>query len=396
MKLTVSKPHDEWAQFPEANIPILPVMEITGFYDYFSNHNENSSAFFQKKVILCHSGRYALSMALDIIGVDSRDSVLMPSYHCLSMIAPVVWSGAAVQFYNLNKELSFDIEDIKKKISPATKAIIVVHFFGFPRQLSKLHELCKKYNISLIEDCAHAFFGNSGSKKIGTTGDFAIASLKKFFPVMDGGVLIANSSVGKKPKQNSLKFIDQLKHIVNLFEESLHYQRITPLNIIFNIIKGFNSSRNNKNERQPVCSENEISDDLKIKSWLNPTLATWKISEISRLISKHANTGQICTRRRKNYLYLLENLNHLRPVKPLYSTLPQDVIPYMFPLILKNPDTDFRKLKMKKIPIWRWEELCISDCETSQFYSKHLIQLPCHQSLRKDELDAIIQAVKEL
>ena len=125
-------------------------------------------------------------------------------------------------------------------------------------------------------------------------------------------------------------------------------------------------------------------------------MKTKKISHISQFLIKHTDTDQICKKRRQNYLYLLDNLNGLKTVTPLYSKLRQSVVPYMFPLILKNPETDFKKLKMEKIPIWRWEELCYSDCQISKYLSKHLIQLPCHQSLRKYELDAIIQAVREV
>jgi perosamine synthetase len=330
MKLIVSNPHDDWAKFPKSNIPILPIMDVPFFFNYFSDHSKNSSAFFHKMAIYAPGGRYALSMASDIMGLNSRDSILMPSYHCLSMIAPAAWSGADIRFYKLNENLSFDIEDIKKKISPSTKAILAVHFSGFPQKLSKLKELCKKYKINLIEDCAHAFFGYNGSEKIGSAGDFAIASLKKFFPVTDGGVLITNRPADCQFKQISLKLKDQLKHIVNLFEESTHYQKIKPINTIFNIINGLKSS---ENEKQTVSSENEVSDAPKITSWLNPALSTRKISKISKFIIKHANADQICTRRRENFLYLLENLNHLKTVKPLYSALPQGVVPYMFPLV---------------------------------------------------------------
>jgi len=397
MKLSVSKPYEDWSQFLKPNIPIVPVIGYSQFFVQHSTNKKIDSVFFQGRPIYSHSGRYALSAALDIMEIGSNDSVLIPSYHCLSMVAPIVYTGAEPCFYKLNDDLTFNIEDIEDKISAATKAIIVVHFFGFPQRLSELVQLCKKYKIQLIEDCAHAFFGYTGSEQIGSTGDFAIASLKKFFPVMDGGMLISNRHLNEKLIQTPLKIKQQLKYIINSFENSIFYNRLKLLKFIGNILE-YIKKLNINVKIKPKCTDlkENLSDELRIQAWFDPAQKANKISYISKLIINYSDIDKICNKRRKNYLYLLEKLNDLKSVEPLYPKLKPGVIPYMFPLILKNPETDFKKLKMKKIPIWRWEELCISDCEISRYYSKHLIQLPCHQSLRKRELDAIIHAVKGL
>ncbi|OGR28070.1 MAG: hypothetical protein A2277_14830 [Desulfobacterales bacterium RIFOXYA12_FULL_46_15] len=396
MQLIVTKPHNDWAQFPKSDIPILPVIDCHFSTKKYGNHNNTESVFFSKSNIYSHSGRYAFSQALEIIDIDPQCSVLIPSYHCLSMIAPVFWTGADIQFYKLKKDLSIDVVDIENKISPSTRAVVVVHYFGFPQNLSRVMEICKKYNISLIEDCAHAFFGTMGAKKIGGSGDFAIASLKKFFPVADGGVLAVKGNMDKKPYQTSLKIVTQLKYMINLLEESVLNKRLESIKIIFEVFRKLRHQRQHSDEKELVDFDRELSDFLKIQSWFDPDQKTKKISRLSKYIVENSNIGRICTMRRENFSYLLKHFNRLKPVTPLYSTLPQNIVPYMFPLVLKNPDTDFIKLKKKKIPIWRWEELCMSDCKTSRYYSKHLIQLPCHQSLKKYELDAIVQAVKEL
>jgi len=312
------------------------------------------------------------------------------------MISPIVWSGADIAFYKINRDLSPDIEDIERQISRETKAIIIVHFFGFPQNSSKISRICKKRNIVLIEDCAHAFLGKHELKNIGTTGDFAIASLKKFFPVIDGGVLLINCSKVPELDQTHLRISEQLKHIVNTLEQSLYFRSSKFLKVWKLLLNYPTLKRESINYKNLSYNSNNVSDILKISSWFEPSKKVKRISGVSKFIVERSKTSYICNRRRQNYFYLLEGCMQSKAVAPLFGSLPSEVVPYMFPLILNNPDVDFGKLKKKKIPIWRWEELCLTDCEISRYFSKHLIQLPCHQSLKKFEMDAIIQAVNEL
>lgn len=401
MTLTVSIPHDDWAQFPKPSLPILPVIDRFCLKRKYFGSREYASSFLSKNALFPAKGRYALSMALDLMDIHSGNLVLMPSFHCLSMVAPIIRSGADVRFYRLKHDLLIDMDDIKQKITPETKAVVVVHYFGFIQNLEKLQAFCRERNIFLIEDCSHAFFGMNmeTSAPVGTSGDIAITSLKKFFPVSDGGILVANSS---RLLQNSLKsppVIEQIKYVKNLFEESLRWKKLsTKWEILTKTNQSPGSKGENRlgNKQAHKLPKDQNRDIDKIMAWFNPKQQSQQISRISKFIFSHVDMRLICKKRIENFLHLLKNLNQLKSAVPLYSNLQDGIVPYMFPLILKDPDTDFKKLKMKKIPIWRWEELCVSDCEISRYYSKHLIQLPCHQSLKKKDLDTIIKAIKEL
>ena len=66
----------------------------------------------------------------------------------------------------------------------------------------------------------------------------------------------------------------------------------------------------------------------------------------------------------------------------------------MFPLVLDHPAEDFRRLKYRGVPIWRWDELAVSDCEVTQAYRRSLLQLPCHEDLRLEERTWLAEALR--
>jgi perosamine synthetase len=85
--------------------------------------------------------------------------------------------------------------------------------------MSTIREFCGTPKLSLIEDCAHAFFGSVDGKPMGASGDYAIASAWKFFPMIDGGLLISSSRdlTGIKLVDPSPRF--QAKALINTFEK---------------------------------------------------------------------------------------------------------------------------------------------------------------------------------
>jgi len=104
------------------------------------------------------------------------------------MVAPLSCVSASPVFYRLNEDLRVDLEDIARKIDASTYVLIAVNYFGFPQDLEKLRKFCDDHDLVLIEDCAHSFFGEFAGRPLGSYGDYAIASLTKFFPVKEGGV----------------------------------------------------------------------------------------------------------------------------------------------------------------------------------------------------------------
>ncbi len=137
------------------------------------------------------SGRAAIALALRALEIRPGDKVLVPTYHCPTMIAPVARSGAEPMFYPITASGGADLEWLERAGLAGTRAMLATHYFGFPKSMSRLRAFCDAHHIALIEDCAHAFFGVSEGVAVGSWGDIAIASLPKFFPAPEGGLILS-------------------------------------------------------------------------------------------------------------------------------------------------------------------------------------------------------------
>lgn len=80
----------------------------------------------------------------------------------------------------------------------------------------------------------------------------------------------------------------------------------------------------------------------------------------------------------------------------LYPALPDDCVPYMFPLYIDHPERDFDLLKRLSFPIWRWDEMALSECRVAADYRLHLLHLPCHQSLADDQMTWLVNALRRV
>jgi len=124
-----------------------------------------------------------------------------------------------------------------------------------------------------------------------------------------------------------------------------------------------------------------------------------KSSFFSKYLTKRVSQTRIATRRRENYITLLEALTGLPGCHPLFARLPDGVIPYVFPLIVEEPEKIFKPLKNLGIPVIRfgeflWQSIEANICPVSTSLSKRVFQFPCHQELTPAELDWMIREIR--
>lgn len=148
--------------------------------------------------LLVSSGRVATAIALRLAGAGAGTKVLVPSYHCPTMVAAVVATGAEPVFFPMDHDGSPSLDFLEAQVLDDVRAMVAVHYFGLPVTMTALRAMCDRRGIALIEDCAHSMFGIVDGSAVGTTGDYAIASLTKFFPVVDGGIIARNAIVRRE------------------------------------------------------------------------------------------------------------------------------------------------------------------------------------------------------
>ncbi len=143
------------------------------------------------------SGTASLHMALLGLGIGSGDEVIIPALTFVADINVVKMVGATPVLADCSNHNNWNVsaETIKAQITPKTKAVIIVHFAGYPCEMDKIVTLCKRRGLYLIEDVAHAPDAKYKGKACGTFGDYGCFSFftNKNLSVGEGGMLITKN-----------------------------------------------------------------------------------------------------------------------------------------------------------------------------------------------------------
>lgn len=142
------------------------------------------------------SGTDALVIALRALGIGSGDEVILPAYTFFATAGAIMLVGAHPVFVDVYPDTyCLNIQDVVNRITPKTKAIIPVHLYGSPADMSPLMEIANEHDIKVIEDNAQAFGAEYQGKKTGSIGHLGCLS---FFPTKnlggygDGGMVVTN------------------------------------------------------------------------------------------------------------------------------------------------------------------------------------------------------------
>ena len=141
------------------------------------------------------NGTTALHLALVSLGIGRGDEVIVPAFTMISSALAVCYTGAMPAFVDAEKETwNIDPEKIEEKITPKTKAIMVVHIYGHPCDMGPIMEIAKKHNLKIIEDAAESHGAEYNGKKCGSFGDVACFSFyaNKIITTGEGGMVITS------------------------------------------------------------------------------------------------------------------------------------------------------------------------------------------------------------
>lgn len=145
-----------------------------------------------KGAVACSSGTAALHLTLLAIDIGAGDEVIFPSYVCSALLNAVRYVKATPVLAEIDPRThNIDPVDVKKRLSSATKAIVVPHLFGLPADLTEL----TSFGIPVIEDCAQAVGARYKGRKAGAFGQAAILSFyaTKVMTTGEGGMVVSNS-----------------------------------------------------------------------------------------------------------------------------------------------------------------------------------------------------------
>ena len=164
--------------------------------------------FFMKDyIVTLNSGTSGLHLALDLLkkssgkwpGLEDGDEVLATSLTCTASNFPILANNLNIKWVDVDPTtLNMDLDDLSRKISPKTKAIMLVHWGGYPNDLDRIKEIQNKcfelygFKPAVIEDGAHSFGSKYKGKHIGNHGNMTMYSLQaiKHITAIDGGLLL--------------------------------------------------------------------------------------------------------------------------------------------------------------------------------------------------------------
>lgn len=147
--------------------------------------------------VAVNSGTSALFLTLKALNIGPGDEVILPTFTMIATINAVTWVGAKPILVDCQskKDWNISVNEIERKITNKTKAIIPVHIYGYVCQMDKIIKLAKKYKLFIIEDAAEAMGSTYKEKTAGSLGDISCFSLyvNKIITTANGGVLATNN-----------------------------------------------------------------------------------------------------------------------------------------------------------------------------------------------------------
>lgn len=157
------------------------------------------AAWHDAKFALAHNnGTASLQAAMWGCGVGAGDEVIGPSFTYWASVMPALGLGAKIVFADVDPtSFCIDAKDIERRITPRTRAIVVVHYCGYPCDMDPIMALARKHGIKVIEDVSHAHGGRYKGRMLGTIGDAAGYSLMsgKSLACGEGGMLLTNDAL---------------------------------------------------------------------------------------------------------------------------------------------------------------------------------------------------------
>lgn len=140
---------------------------------------------------------FALHLAMKLLDINEGDEVICPSLTFVATVNSIRYVNAIPVFADIKsyEDLTIDPEDVERKITAKTKAIVVMHYGGFPCDMDAIMTLARKHNLKVIEDACHGPLSEYKGRKLGTIGDIGCFSFfsNKNISTGEGGMLVTNN-----------------------------------------------------------------------------------------------------------------------------------------------------------------------------------------------------------
>lgn len=334
-------------------------------------------------------GREAMNIALQALGVSQNDEVLVQAMTCSAVVAPILCLGAKPIYIDISKDtFGIDIEDLKKKISPKTKVLIVQHTFGKFVEMDMIQKVCKVSDIKIIEDCAHLFRSDIKDTVVGKFSDLSIFSFAqdKAISSVTGGLLVVNNA----------QYVEKVKALYGACSNPIEREAKYPLSYLklWNFAKEYYFTPLLPFQKRITIGKVAIM----VSRWLGIT----KQQASEQLENDIAPTkmGDIQYTLLERQLNKLDELNeHRRDILKVYDEKSNDLL-LRYPILVEDPGLVLSLLSQNRYLCGRWYNSIVfpiknpepvkyiqGSCPTAEYIVEHIINLPLDMDIT--ESDAI-------
>lgn len=383
---------------PHPVSPALPRNPVLGWASFTgARHAGLPSVGDLPHTQLVTSGRAALHAALQQLQLVPGSAVLVPSYHCPTMVAPIVHAGLTPRYYAIGEDGLPQLDRLDAPGATPAGALIVAHLFGLPKDLGAVRAWCDAHGVPLLEDCAHSFFGMAGSRPVGTWGDYAIASLTKFLPVPELGLLGSHRHPLRPLRLAPQGGRAQTKAWVDALEVAARFGRPAGL---ASGLRGLMALKNARRTASFAASPDSAAPGAKLDGSASRMLTACDMARanaapllLSSGLYRHLPLRRIVLQRQRNFDHLSAALADLPRTRLLMPQRAGTQAPYVVPLWVDDAERVYHGLRAQGLPVLRWDRRWpgtpMSAHDTGLHWGSHLLQFPCHQDLAPQDIDCV-------
>lgn len=173
------------------------LLRLEGPRGYTRRFEKNFASYMGvEKALTLTSGTVGLHAAMVAIGVGPGDEVLVPAYTWIASAAAPALAGAVPVLVDIDETLTMDPEDVERKITPHTKAILPVHMVNAPCNMEAIMDIARRHGLMVVEDACQAVGVDYRGRKCGTFGDIGVFSFNHYknMTIGEGGAVVTNDS----------------------------------------------------------------------------------------------------------------------------------------------------------------------------------------------------------
>lgn len=350
-----------------------------------------------------YNARAALYQVFRTIRKQRGGIVLVPAFHCPTVIDPVLEAGLDVAFYGVRSDLTIDEADLWARAQGDVAAVIAIHYLGFPTDLSAPLALRRERGCLVVEDYAHSFLRAAPVTLAADGGDAAVYSFYKLVPTYAGGAFqIRSSAVSWSGALRPVSVGHTTVIAKRLLEEVIGNSGSGVLRAVFDCVEGVRVRWKRRRETHSVSGTTGTEGPAEHDPYrFDMKFAARAMPWLSRAILGGSDLAAIVGARRRNYAAWSTGLIETPRLQKLWPILPTEVCPWAYPVVLDNRGTHDHVLRQRGVPLFTFgerlhplfRERAAGIFPQAEMLSRNLVLFAVHQNLDIERIEQACTAV---